>query len=86
MAECSFTNERIVELSPDRKHWFATRGFQLETFNLVGNYMFKVDNRNTGTRCEICSKLTMRHSGFFTVNFEHISHLFLVFLLLTLSR
>ena len=26
--------------------------------NPAGNYMFKVNNRNTRTRCEICSKLT----------------------------
>ena len=25
----------------------------------AGNYMFKVNNRNTTTRCEICSKLTL---------------------------
>ena len=58
-----------------------------------GNYMFKVNNRNTRTRCEICSKLTIRipeqrhwrRSGIFIVNFEHISHLVLVFLLLTLK-
>ena len=45
-------------------------------------------------KCEICSKLTIetperpqsRRSGVFIVNFEHISHLFLVFLLLTLNR
>ena len=44
-------------------------------------------------RCEICSKLTIkiperrhwRRSGIFIVNFEHISYLVLVFLLLTLS-
>ena len=56
--------------------------------------MFKVNNRNTRTRCEICSKLTIktpercqwRRSGLFIVNYEHISHLVLVFLLLTLSR
>ena len=62
--------------------------------NPAGNCMFKVNNRNTRTRCEICSKLTIkiperrqwRHSGIFIVNFEHISHLVLVFLLLTLSR
>ena len=24
------------------------------------NYMFKVNNRNTRTRCEICSKLTVK--------------------------
>ena len=35
-----------------------------------------------------CSKLTIdtRRSGIFIVNFEHISHLVIVFLLLTLSR
>ena len=56
--------------------------------------MFKVNNRGTRTRCEICSKLTIktpegrqwRHSGVFIFNCEHISHLILVFLLLTLSR
>ena len=60
----------------------------------AGNYMFKVNNRSTRTRCEICSKLIIktperrhwRRSSVFIVNFEHISHLVLVFLLLTLSR
>ena len=54
----------------------------------VGIYLLKVNNRNTRTRCEICSKLTSvvkRRSGVFIVNSEHISHLVLVFLLLTLS-
>ena len=56
--------------------------------------MLNVNNRNNRTRCEICSKLTIktpqrrqwRHSGVFIVNFEHISHLVLVFPSLTLSR
>ena len=26
----------------------------------AGNYMFKVNNRNTRTRCEICSKLVIK--------------------------
>ena len=26
----------------------------------AGNYMFKVNNRNTGTRCEICPKLAIK--------------------------
>ena len=26
----------------------------------AGNYMFKVNNRNTRTRCEICSNLTIK--------------------------
>ena len=45
-----------------------------------GNYMFKVINRKTSTRCEIRSKLTIKTIGVFIVNFEDISHLFLVFL------
>ena len=60
----------------------------------AGIYMFKVNNRSTRTRCDICSKLTIktperrqwRRSGLFIVNFEHISHLVLVLLLLTFSR
>ena len=56
----------------------------------AGIYLLKDNLRNTRTRCEICSKLTVktperrhwRHSGVFIVNFEHISHLALVFLLL----
>ena len=26
----------------------------------AGNYMFKVNNRNTKAKCEICSKLTIK--------------------------
>ena len=52
-------------------------------------YLLKVNDRNTRTRCEICLKLTiktperrqLRSSGVFIVNFEHVSHLVLVFLL-----
>ena len=52
-----------------------------------------IEARSTRTRCEICSKLTMkiperrqwRRSGIFIVNFEHISHLVIVFLLLILN-
>ena len=64
----------------------------LETEDPAGNNMFKVNNRNTRTRGEICSKLTIkipdrrhwRRSSIFIANFEQISHLVLVFLLLTL--
>ena len=60
----------------------------------AGIYLLKVNNRNTRARCEICSKLTIntperrhwRRSGVFIVNFEHISNLVLVFLLLTLNK
>ena len=59
----------------------------------AGNYLLKVNNRNTSTRCEICSSLTIntperlqwRRSGVIIVNFEHIPHIALVFLLLTLN-
>ena len=65
--------------------------------NPAGNSMFKVINRNSRTKYEICSKLTIkeperrdwrrsRRSSVFIVNFEYISHLALVFLLLTLNR
>ena len=55
--------------SISRVHWV---GFYMSVFNLtksskdfvirypVNNCMFKVNNRNTRTRCEICSKLTMK--------------------------
>ena len=60
----------------------------------VGIYMFKFNNRNTRTRYEIRSKLTIktperrkcRRSGVFIINFEHISYFVLMFLLITLSR
>ena len=49
--------------------------------------------QNTRTKCEICSELTKtserrhwRFSDVFIVNFEHISHLALVFLLLPLKK
>ena len=59
----------------------------------IGIYLLKGNNRNTRTRCEICSQLTIktperrqwRRYSVFIVNFDHISHLVLVFLLLTLN-
>ena len=33
---------------------------QFSKINLAGNYMFKVNNRNTRTRCETCSKLIIK--------------------------
>ena len=60
-------------------HWYCTLS------SPAGIYLPKVKNRNTRTRCEVCSKLTIktperrywRHSGVFIVNFEYISHLVL---------
>ena len=55
----------------------------------AGNYMFKVNNRNSRTRCELCSKLTIkiperRHDVVLVsllITLKHISHLVLVFIL-----
>ena len=60
----------------------------------VGIYLLKVDNKNTRAGCEICSKLAIktperrrwRHSGVFIVNFEHISHLVLVFFIVNFEH
>ena len=72
----------------DRNVTFSKIGY------LSGNYMFKVNDRNTRIRFGICSNFTIkipqrrqwRRSGVFIVNFEHISNLILLFLLLTLNR
>ena len=56
-------------------------------------YLLKLHKRNTRIKCDICSKLTIktlarrqwRRSEVFIVNFEHILHLTLVFLFLTLN-
>ena len=58
----------------------------------AGIYLLKINSRDR-TMCEICLKLTIkapgkrhwRHSSIFVVNFEFISLLVLVFLLLTLN-
>ena len=65
-----------------------------ERISLANIYLLKINNTNTRKRFKICSKLTVktperrhqRRSGVFIVNFEHISHLFLVFLLPTLNK
>ena len=65
------------------------RKFPLDCY-LANNYLFKVNNKNTKKSCEICSGLTINtpepfyrpRYGVFIVKFEHVSHLFLVLLLL----
>ena len=62
-------------------------------FASAGIYLLKGNNRNNRARRVICSKITiktpercqLRRSDVFIVNFEHISHLVLVYLLLTLN-
>ena len=72
--------------TPWEKHWYKYFPF-LVIFNMqksvsssysifpAGNYTFKVDNRNTRTRCEICSKLTIktpkRRQWRITLNISH---------------
>ena len=93
---------QILQKLIPRKHLWTTRRFYFHKkwftvkftifWNLVllrfkMNFLFKVNNRNIS---EICTKLTIkipwRRSGIFIVNFEQISHLFLVFLLLNLNK
>ena len=58
----------------------------MEPFFPFDIYLFKVNNGNTSTMCEICSKLTKktperrqwRRTGIFIVNCEQISHIILV--------
>ena len=73
------------------RHLRAPCAFVPLCFSLVifpaNIYLFKVNNRSTRKRCEICLKLTIktpvrrqrRRSGVFTVNFGHILLLLLVF-------
>ena len=69
--------------------------FELENAPVTANnYLLKAISRSIRKRCEIYSKLTIktperrhwRRSGVFIVNFEYISNLFLVFLLINLNR
>ena len=47
----------------------------------AGIYLLKINYRNTRTRYEICTKLTIK----ITVTLKNVSHLILVFLLLNLN-
>ena len=87
MGDLSFLRKSTIQ-SSSHHHYFNDQS------NPASNYIFKINNKNTNTRCEICSKLTVKtperrqlhRSGVFTVNFEHISHRVLLLLLLTSSR
>ena len=67
-----------------KKNLFTCCFSVLFKVNPVGIYLFKVNNRNTRTRCEICSRLTIKtserchwhSSGVFIVNFNHFHTLF----------
>ena len=81
-AEIAF-GERLMKAPTQIFHWFH---------NPAGIYLLIVNNANIRARCKICSKLTIKTperrqwcSGVFIFNFEHISQLAVMFLLLTLD-
>ena len=57
--------------------------FLVRIISSTSIYFFKLNNRNNRKRCEMYSKLIQ---SVFIFNFKHISHLFLVFLLLILNK
>ena len=89
-AAAAFNDSFQKPLTDDVVYPFESMQINKEaTRNPAGIYVLKVNNRNTGKRCEVCSKLTIKTpelcSGVFIIKFEHISHFVLVFLLLTLN-
>ena len=81
-------------ISPIRKH--KQRLIMSSTFNDFNTFpvainMFRVNKKNTGKRCKICSELTIKTSkrrqfAISVFNSEHILHFVLVVLKLTLSK
>ena len=57
-------NKSLDKIRSADEFWYCTRDLIKYAQNCkiypAGNYMFKVNNRNTRTRCEICSKLTIK--------------------------
>ena len=75
-SECEkIRTRKISVLGHFSRSTFLTCSVKCE--NPANIYMFKVNNRNNRERCRC---------GSFIVNFEHISHLLLVLLLLTLNK
>ena len=54
-ATCGFNLAALMNKNPP-----SLMFCNVKNFIPVGNYMFKVNNRNTRTICEICSKLTIK--------------------------
>ena len=72
----------------DKKKIGSMTWVKHEFYHQANIYLFKVKNRNSRKRSEICSKFIIRRHNYvdlvFFVNFEHISLFFLVFVLLNL--
>ena len=93
------TEQSAVEFIPLRDYYHRhTRSlfWELQVWSRwdpTNIYMLKINNQNTRKRREICSKVTIKTperchclSDVFIVNFKHISHFFLMFLLLTFNK
>ena len=69
------SNFRYIIFMWKRRYWkifkFALNAFSI--FKSAGNYMFKVNNRNTRKRCEICSKLIIKTQELFNYKLWAIS-------------
>ena len=67
--------KRLVMIAED--HWYELskiwKYWRRQIFSLpAGIYLFKVNNRNTRKRCEICSKLTVKLVGFIVMTHINI--------------
>ena len=92
MVKISFIHLNFKELPfVQVRSYYVLRG---RDWNVYYQLTFTCSKSTKGTRksYKICSKLAIikrperRHSGIFTFNFEHISHPFIVFLLLALNK
>ena len=87
---CEALNQAVVTT----QQTFTRSKSTIETEKRVKYVHSKLTIKNTRKRLEVCSQLTEKHQNdvndvvlvFFFVNSERISHLFLVFLLLTLNK
>ena len=101
MNSLKISHEILIIYKPSKKHQYKLVWANGETCHMIilpaytaNIYLIKINYRNNRKRFEICSELTLkpperrqwRRSKVFIVNFEHISHLFLVFLLFTLKK
>ena len=59
LLNCEVNSRNFPRYVPVGNHLIFARGVQ-DPVNPAGIYMFKVNNRNTRTRCEVCSKLTIK--------------------------
>ena len=83
-----FENFYILAVFNFTAFWFQPfSGYLIHDFDPACIYLLKFNNRNTRTvlSIQIPERRHWHRSGIFIVNFEHIAHLVLEFLLLTLN-